>query len=84
MPADWYTVPPEYGGRTLSFRRRLFFEYLWRRHGTKGLYEYASRRFNEMALAMAEAARKTTIAFYLLGASMDETSRTFRKELDDA
>ena len=72
MPAEWYTVPPEYGGRTLSFRHRLFFEYLWRRHGSKGLYEYTTRRFNELALAMADAARKTIRAFEPLRESMKE------------
>ncbi len=72
MPAEWYTVPPEYGGRTLSFRRRLFFEYLWRRHGTKGLYEYATAQFAKFAAASSAAMDVWTESFDLLAEALVE------------
>ncbi len=40
---DWYTVPAEYGGRTFSFPRRMFIEYLWRSQGHAGLVWYVNR-----------------------------------------
>ena len=45
MKLDWYTVPAEYGGRSLPLFRRLYIEWLWRKHGAEGLDQYMERRW---------------------------------------
>ena len=70
---DWYTVPRAWGGRTFPLHRRMFLEWLWRRHGEAGLRWYSNR----MGKRALESARKIGLAFDQLGAEMCRTVGAF-------
>jgi hypothetical protein len=70
---DWYTVPRAWGGRTFPLHRRLFLEWLWRRHGEAGLWWY-SNRMSRRALA---SARKIGQAFNRMTVEMCWTASVF-------
>ncbi len=70
MPQDWYTVPPELGGRPLSFRRRLYYEWLWRRYGEAGLQRIVAEAFDRMTRNVEAVAA----SFDRLGVACQESS----------
>lgn len=49
MAQQWYTVPAWFGGEGFPWHRRLYLEWLWRRHGEDGLHRYLQRLFDRMA-----------------------------------
>lgn len=52
MPADWYTVPKLYGGRSLPFWRRVAIEYRYRRDGEPGLVRYVDAMRDRATIAI--------------------------------
>ena len=70
---DWYTVPRAWGGRTFPLHRRMFLEWLWRRHGEAGLRWYSNR----MQCRMLGSARKIERAWWKAGAEMCRTASAF-------
>ena len=70
MPQDWYTVPPEYGGRSLPFHRRLYYEWLWRSHGEAGLQRIVADAFDRIARNVA----KVAASFDRLGVACRDSS----------
>lgn len=44
----WYTLPPAWGGLSLPWHRRLYLEWLYRRHGEAGLWAYGRRRLGRV------------------------------------
>lgn len=86
MPAEWYTVPRIYGGRGLSWRRRIYLEWTWRRHGTAGLDRIISRRterfvaaFVEIGKAAERAAAEATKAFEALAVTLERAKDADRR-----
>lgn len=79
----WYTVPAEYGGLSLPWRRRLYVEWLYRRHGTAGLDGYLGDRWARLSRRLAEslvpALNEATKAVGKLGVSFDELAETLRR-----
>lgn len=79
---DWYTVPTEYGGRSLPFYRRLYFEWLWRRHGRDGLDRHLlriSRRIPKLMASLDGAIRRMTVANWNAMFAMDEFAEVIRR-----
>ena len=71
---DWYTVPAEYGGRSLTLWRRLYIEWLWRRYGRAGLGRYLMR----VSKRMARAFGKVATAIERLGVSAESAAQGWK------
>ena len=86
MSTEWYTVPRIYGGRGLSWRRRIYLEWTWRRHGTAGLDRIISRMTERFAAAFVEigkaaelAAVETSKAFKAMAAAFEKAKNANRR-----
>lgn len=78
MAADWYTVPPEIGGRTLSLRRRLCIEWYYRRHGEAALIAWAIAK-----MPAAKSFERLAATFEKLGRECDRGAQSWREVTDE-
>jgi len=78
---DWYTVPRWYGGRRFPLHRRMYLEWLWRRHGEAGLDRHAERRLQRLLERFPEvvqALRRLTVETYRTGIQMERFAEVLK------
>ena len=79
---DWYTVPHLYGGRTFPLHRRMFIEFLWRRHGQEGLDWYIDRMQSRMLESLKNMERvwqKVAVETTWASVQMDRLTEVMRE-----